>query len=219
MFPVSPAARVSLAAMRVQRGFTLIEVMVVIVMLGVLLALGIPSLSAWIMANKAASANEFYMEGFRAARQQAIGHNTPSRIVLTSNDTTGQMDWQVDICFPVAGAPCTATSANWSTTTTAAPNDPDTGAKFTSLTRSADILPSTNVIAPTLLPTNAYAIYYTALGWVDTSFANRLTRLQLDPLPAYVSQLPTTAIAITLAGMPIRCNAGVAVTDSRGCPP
>lgn len=210
---------ISAAAIRTQYGFTLVEMMVTLTMLAVLMALGIPSMSGWIMSNKAASANEFYMEGFRAARQQAIGHNTPSRIVLSNNETTGQKDWQVDICFPVAGAPCTAVSSNWSTTTTAAPNDPDTGAKYTSLTRSADILPSTSVIAPTMVPANAYAIYYTALGWVDTSFANRLTRFQLDPLPAYAAQLPTTAIAITLAGMPIRCNVGLAATDSRGCPP
>ncbi|WP_426114398.1 pilus assembly FimT family protein [Massilia sp. PWRC2] len=213
MFPVSAPV------MRAQYGFTLIEMVVVVAIFGGLMALGIPSMSAWVMSNKAAYANEFYMEGFRAARLQAIGHNAPSRIVLTSNDTTGQMDWQVDICFPVAGSPCTGVSGNWSTPTTAAANDPDSGTKYTSIKRSADILPSTSVIAPTLLPTNAYAVYYTALGWVDTSYANRLTRLQLDPLPAYAAQLPTTAIAITLAGMPIRCNVGSAVTDSRGCPP
>ena len=171
-----------------------------------------------MMANKAAAASEFYMEGFRAARQQAIGHNTASRIVLSSNQTTGQMDWQVDICFPVAGTPCTAVSGNWSTATAAAANDPDPGTKYVSLRRSADALPSTTVIAPTLLPAGAYTVYYTSLGWVDTTYANRLTRLQLDPLPAYAAQLPTTAIAITLAGMPTRCNVGAAITDSRGCP-
>jgi type IV fimbrial biogenesis protein FimT len=110
-------------------------------------------------------------------------------------------------------------SANWSTPTTAASGDPDPGTAFKSLKRTADVLPSTTVIAPTMLPTGAYAIYYNALGWVDTGFANRLTRLQLDPLPAYAAQLPTSAIAITLAGMPIRCNVAAAITDSRGCPP
>lgn len=200
-------------------GFTLIEIMVAIAIFGVLLGLGIPSMSNWMLANKAASANEFYMEGFRAARQQAISHNTASRIILSPNQSTGQMDWQVDICFPVAGAQCTAVSGNWSTATSAAPNDPDPAAtKYVSLRRSADVLPSTTVIAPSLLPAGAYSVYYTALGWVDTSFANRLTRLQLDPLPAYASQLPTSAIAITLAGMPTRCQVGAASTDSRSCP-
>jgi type IV fimbrial biogenesis protein FimT len=61
-------------------------------------------------------------------------------------------------------------------------------------------------------------VYYTALGWVDTTVANRITSMQFDPLPAYAAQLPTSAIAITLAGMPMRCTIGVAATDSRGCP-
>jgi type IV fimbrial biogenesis protein FimT len=201
------------------QGFTLIEMMVVVAILGALMGLGIPSMNGWMMANKAASANEFYMEGFRAARLQAIGHNTASRIVLSANPSSGQMDWQVDICFATAAAPCTAVSANWSTPQAAAANDPDPGVKYTSLRRLADALPATTVIAPNLLPAGAYSVYYTSLGWVDTSFANRLTRLQLDPLPAYAAQLPTTAIAITLAGMPTRCDVGAAVTDSRGCPP
>ncbi|MDB5960265.1 MAG: prepilin-type N-terminal cleavage/methylation domain protein [Massilia sp.] len=198
-------------------GFTFVEMMVVVGLTAVLLGFGIPSMSNWLLANKAAAASEFYLEGFRAARQQAIGHNTTSRIVLSNNQTTGQMDWQVDICFPADGAPCTTASGNWSTPTTAAPNDPDPGLKYTSLRRTADVLPSSTVIAPSLLPVNAYAVYYTALGWVDTSVPNRVTSMQFDPLPAYAAQLPTTAIAITLAGMPIRCTVGLAATDSRGC--
>jgi type IV fimbrial biogenesis protein FimT len=206
------------AAMRQARGFTLIEALIGLAILSILLALGIPAMNGWMLANKAASANEFYMEGFRTARQQAIAHNSPSRIVLTANQTTGQMDWQVDICFPTQAAPCTAVSSNWSTTTAAAAGDPDGSAPFTSLKRSADVLPSTTVIAPTLLPANASAVYYTALGWVDTSYANNLNRLQLDPLPAFAAQLPTSAISITLAGMPTRCNVGAAAGDSRVCP-
>jgi type IV fimbrial biogenesis protein FimT len=201
-----------------QQGFTLLEMMVVVVILSVLMGLGIPAMSSWVMANKANAANAFYMEGFRAARLQALAHNTPSRIVLSANQTTGQMDWQVDICFPTVKDECTAVSGNWSTPTAAAASDPDKVAPFLSLHRSADVLPSTSVIAPTMFPAGAYAIYYTALGWVDTSVPNRLVRLQLDPLPAYAARLPTSAISITLAGMPSRCEVGVSAADSRACP-
>ncbi|MFL6708226.1 MAG: Tfp pilus assembly protein FimT/FimU [Massilia sp.] len=213
MFPVIPRVLARSAG-----GYTLIEAMVGLAVLSILLGLGIPAMSAWMLSNKAASANEFYMEGFRLARQQAIAHNSPSRIVLTANQTTGQMDWQVDICFPSQAAPCTGVSSNWSTPTAAAANDRDTVAPFKSVQRSADVLPSTSVIAPTLFPANSSAVYYTALGWVDTSYANNIARLQLDPLPAFASQLPTSAISITLAGMPTRCSVGVASSDSRACP-
>lgn len=207
-------------AQRRSPGFTMIELVVVLGITASLLMLGIPSMSNWLMANKAASATEFYLEGFRIARQAAVSHNAASRIVLAANQTTGQMDWQVDICFADPPAsPCTGVSSNWSTVSAAAANDPEGATGFKSVKRSADNLPSTSVIAPTMLPAGSYFVYYNALGWVDTSYAGRMTRLQLDPLPAYAAQLPTTAIVITLGGMPTRCDAGAAVTDSRGCPP
>jgi type IV fimbrial biogenesis protein FimT len=198
-------------------GFTMIEMMVVIAILAITMGIGIPSMSAWLMSNKAAGANEFYMEGFRAARQQAISHNALSRLMLTTNNTTGQKDWQVDICFPANGA-CAVDSTNWSTPSSAAPGDPETGSPYTSLKRTADVLPSDRILAPSTVPANAYAVYYTALGWVDTTVPNNIQLLKLDPAPAYVAQLPTSAISITLAGMPIRCNADAASGDSRKCP-
>lgn len=198
----------------------MIELMVVLGITSTLLLVGVPSMSNWVMANKAAAAGEFYMEGFRMARQQAVAHNTTSRIVLSTNQTTGQMDWQVDLCFAaLPDAPCTGVSNNWSTVAASAALDPEGAAGYKSIRRSADNLPSHAVIAPTLLPANAYFVYYNPLGWVDTSYSGRLTRLQLDPLPAYAARLPTTAIVVTLSGMATRCDAGVAVTDSRGCPP
>lgn len=214
MLAIGAGGRARLAACA---GFTLIEMMVVVAIMAALLGIGIPSMSGWLMANKAASATEFYMEGFRAARQQAVTHNSASRIVLSPNQTTGQMDWQVDICFATASAPCTTVSSNWSTPSSGAAADPDKS-PFKSLHRSADVLPTSTVIAPTLKPSGAYAIYYTALGWVDTSVPNRLVRLQLDPLPAYAAQVPTSAISITLSGMPARCNIDLAASDSRSCP-
>ena len=138
----------------------------------------------------------------------------------STNQVSGQLDWQVDLCFAqLPAAPCTAVSSNWSTVSANAAGDPQGVAGFKSVLRSAENLPARTVIAPSVLPTGAYFVYYNALGWVDTSIAGWLTRLQLDPLPAYVAQLPTTAIVVTLSGMATRCDAAAAVTDSRGCPP
>ena len=210
MFAMTPGRRA---------GFTLVETMVVLVIAGFLMAVGIPMMSTWLMTNKAASANEFYMEGFRLARQQAISHNTASRILLTANATNGQLDWQVDICFPTSSAPCLAGSTNWSTPAAPAAADPEGASGFRSVLRSAANLPPVSVIAPTLLPDGAYYVFYTALGWVDTSFTSRVTRLELAPAAAYAARVRTSAIAVTLGGMPTRCDPSVAVTDSRGCPP
>lgn len=200
-------------------GFTLIETMVVLVIAGLLMAVGIPAMSTWLMSNKAQAANQFYMDGFRLARQQAINHNTASRLLLTANAANGQLDWQVDICFPTSSAPCVEGSTNWSTPAAAAAADPEGASGFKSVLRSAANLPPSSVVAPTLLPSGAYYVFYTALGWVDTSFPSRVTRLELAPAPAYVGRVRTSAIAVTLGGMPTRCDPSLAVTDSRGCPP
>jgi type IV fimbrial biogenesis protein FimT len=200
-------------------GFTLIEMMIAIVIMGVLAAIAIPNMSAWLLATRARSASEFYMEGFTLARRQAVSHNSESRITLTVNPGTGQMDWQVDICFPRPGTPCDDTSGSWSTTDAAAGNDPQGVAGYRSVFRAASALPGTDVLAPSILPEGATAIYYTPLGWVDPSVDNRLTQLRLDPSAAYQRDVPVSALAVSLAGMPTKCDPTKAAGDSRACPP
>ena len=201
------------------RGFTLIELMIAVVVMGVLLAIAVPNMGAWMVATKARSASEFYLEGFSMARRQAVTHNAASRIVLTANAGNGQLDWQVDICFPRPGTPCDDTSGSWSTTTTRAGNDPEGAAGYTSVFRSATSLPPSETLAPTVAPEGATAVYYTALGWVDTSVDNRVTRLRFDPNARYAHDVPVAAVAVSLAGMPSKCDPTKAAGDSRACPP
>ncbi len=87
-------------------GFTLVEAMIGLAIVGIALAIGIPATGNWMRANKVKGAGEFYAEGFRLARTEAIKHKSASRIVLTTNPVSGQLDWQVDICFPTSAAPC-----------------------------------------------------------------------------------------------------------------
>ncbi len=202
-----------------RRGFTLIEMMVAIVVMSVLLAIAIPNMSAWLLASRARSASEFYMEGFSLARRQAVSHNSESRITLTVNPGSGQMDWQVDICFPRPGTPCDDNSGAWSTTDAAAASDPQGVAGFRSVLRAASALPGTDVLAPSITPEGATSVYYTPLGWVDTTVDNRLTQLRLDPSASYAHDVPASALAVSLAGMPTKCDPTKAAGDSRACPP
>ena len=201
------------------RGFTMVELMVTLAIFGIMLAIGVPAMSKWVVQSKASGAGELYSEGFAMARRQAVSHNAESRIVLTPNVNNGQMDWQVDICFPVTGTPCSDTSGTWSTPTTQASGDPEGANGYTSVFRAADALPQSAILVPTLLPDGTSTIYFTALGWVDTSVANRLTRIQLDPAPQYSGQIPSTAVVVGLAGMASTCNPAVQSPDSRACPP
>lgn len=212
MLPVSGHRR--LAA----RGFTLIEAMVALAAMGVLLAVGIPAMSTWVQASKARSALDFYAEGFSLARQQALAHNSASRIVLIPNPANGQNDWQVDICFPTGTVPCTAASGVWSTTGAAAGGDPDPNG-FRSVLRLATALPKSAVFAPALLPAGATSVYFTSLGWVNTTVPQRLGSLRFTPGSGYEEELRPSALVIGLAGTASKCDWSVAIPDSRACPP
>ncbi|MRW90800.1 prepilin-type N-terminal cleavage/methylation domain-containing protein [Duganella sp. FT80W] len=205
--------------LRRQAGFTLLELLVTITIFGIMLAIGIPNASNWLLANRARGASEFYAEGFNAARREAVSHNTASRIVLSANANTGQMDWQVDICYISTTTQCLPDQDGWSTTSAAATNDPLGASGFRSIFRSADSLPTSEVLVPSTLPSGSSAIYYTALGWVNTTYDERLTQLRLDPAAKYAAEVPVVALNITLAGLVAKCNPTLPSTDNRACPP
>lgn len=203
-----------------QHGFSMLEAMVAVAVLGVLVAVGVPRMNEWVLASKAAAASEFYAEGIRLARAQAVGHNSAARITLDENAVNGQMDWQVDICYPTAALPCSDTSGVWSTTTTIATGDPEgTVAGFKSVQRLAVTMPAKTDLVQTFLPLGTSDIYFTSLGWVDTNVPNRLQRITLTPSPARMGAFATSALVVSLAGMVSKCDPTVAAHDSRGCPP
>jgi type IV fimbrial biogenesis protein FimT len=198
-------------------GFTLIEAMVVLTIVGFLLAVGVPRMTLWTLSSKAAAATEFYAEGFKLARQQALARNAASRLVLTVNADNGQMDWQVDLCFPTPGLPCSNESGDWSST--AAPAGGDPSGAMTSVFRSASALPPATILQPSVLPEGSNSVYFNASGWVDAQFGQRLIRIQFDPAASYAGRLHASALVVGLAGSVIKCDPGVAASDARACPP
>lgn len=200
-------------------GFTLIELLVTLTIFGIMLAIGIPNASNWLLTNRARSASEFYAEGFALARREAVSHNTFSRISLTPNGGNGQFDWQVDICFVSLTTACGPAEDGWSDTGTPSVNDPQGAAGFRSVFRGADPLPPVEVLQPSTTPLGTSQVYYTALGWVNTNFPDNLTRLRLDPAAKYADAVPVVALSITLAGMPSKCDPTLPATDNRSCPP
>lgn len=198
-------------------GFTLVEAMVALAILGILLALGVPRLGGWLAATRAEGAGRFYADGFNSARALALAHNGASRLVFIEN-ANGQYDWRVDICFPSPDSVCSATSSDWSSATAGAKGAPGESANFRSLLRSASTLPPSGVIAPTLDPEDDSATYFTPLGWVDASQAQRVTSIDLEPSDALADDVKPSRVVLTLAGMATVCRPGVGAGDSRRCP-
>ncbi len=200
-------------------GFTIVEVLVTLVIVGIAVKIGMSSLGGWYLTANLESANEFYMEGFRLARAEAVKHKASSRLTLINNVVTNQYDWQVDLCFSTVTVNCDFDSGAWSTTSAIATGDPEGSAGFKSVLRNSPSMPRSEILDQDVLPLGASQVYFTPLGWVDTTFSSSLTRLTLKPNITGGRTFPTTAIVITLSGMASKCLPLAAAHDSRGCPP
>lgn len=200
-------------------GLTAIEAMVVIAIMGILLGVGMPAMSNFLLAKKAGAALDFYRDGLVMARNQAIAHNSASRLVLTENPANGQMDWQVDLCFPDAATRCDDASSAWSTPTAAASGDPDQSGGFRSVARSAATLPSQDALVVAADPDGAAGVYFTPLGWVDATVTPRVQRIAVAPAAGRSGAFPRAAVAVTLAGMANNCDPAAAAHTARACPP
>ena len=203
-------------------GFTLIELIIAVSILGILLAVGMPSLSAWVASAKVNSMADFYLDGLRLARNGALQKSGASRFVLTPN-ANGQYDWQVDWCFPTSAQPCD-TGGSWSSTTVAAAGDTNLANPSLSVFHSGDSLPPVSNISASLTPVNVLDIYYNAQGWVNTNVQPFLRRLCVDSTasacnPPATPSIRPVAIAINLSGMAERCDPLAAAGDSRACSP
>ncbi len=79
-----------------QRGFTLIELMVGIAIISMLLLFMIPSMAAWMQSSQIRSATESIQGALQLARAEAVRRNTPVEMVLTSVAGGGaSTDWVV----------------------------------------------------------------------------------------------------------------------------
>lgn len=199
-------------------GFTLIEAAVVLAILGILAAVGFPNMSNWLLGRRAQAAAGYYMDGLELARNQAISHNSASRLVLNENGASGQMEWRVDQCVATDEGRCDDQNGNWSAVGTPI-TDPRTGASLASTTRSASGLPPLATMAETLGPSGATEVYFTPVGWLDTSVSPQLTRIVLAPSYQRTGAFAPIEVALTLAGVASRCDPNAAAHDPRGCPP
>lgn len=85
-------------------GFSLIELAVSVVIVGIMFALAVPSYFLWIQNSQIRTAAESIQNGLRFARAEAVRRNTPIRFQLTSSTIS---DWTV--CLPSS---TTATDCN-----------------------------------------------------------------------------------------------------------
>ena len=100
-----------------QVGMTLIELMIGIVLLGILLALGVPTFSRWVQSSQIRNASEAIHNGLMLARAEAVRRNTTVRFQFVTTTTSAcalsatGTNWVVSLDSP-AGACDAAPSDN-----------------------------------------------------------------------------------------------------------
>jgi type IV fimbrial biogenesis protein FimT len=87
-----------------QRGFSLIEMVVVVVIMGILLGLGLPSYRTYMANQKVQSTAEVFMAGLQMARGEAVKLNQRVEFILTDADP---------IAASVDTTSTSATGRNW----------------------------------------------------------------------------------------------------------
>lgn len=83
---INPACEAS-TQVRGQTGFTLIELMVGIVVVGILFALGAPSFKNWLQSAQIRTSAESILNGLQIAKSEAVHRNAPVRFQLVSDLT------------------------------------------------------------------------------------------------------------------------------------
>ena len=100
---------------KLKQGFTVIEVMIVIAIIGILAAVALPAYQDYVKTANMAKVNSHYEEAIRLARSTFVKGNTQIALGLTSTVPTGPSGW-IDIFNPVGklapdGSPAYAVAA------------------------------------------------------------------------------------------------------------
>jgi type IV fimbrial biogenesis protein FimT len=85
---------------------TLIELLIGLILVGVLLALGVPSFSAWLQNMQVRNAAESVFNGLQLARANAVQRNKSVSFTMPGPDSS----WTVTIVAPSATEPATVQS-------------------------------------------------------------------------------------------------------------
>ena len=173
------------------QGFTIIELVIAFVIMGVLAALATPSMMNWILRTSVRSASEFYAEGLQMARVEAIRRNVSTRFVIGTPDTNG---WAIDWCQATSNQPCDE-AGTWNNIVQRS------GTAFDNISIS-------------YCPGGSNEVDFTSLGWVNTQFIIPMAAVRIMPS---TSEVRSSQVEIPLSGIPMICSPEAVDGDSRVC--
>lgn len=172
-----------------EKGFTLIELMITISILGLMVALAMPSYSVWIQNTRIRSAAESFVNGLQLARNEAVRRNSNVEFVVGTDSA-----WTVQ---------CTAVT----------PGCPDTVAIQS---RSVGEGSSTFV---TVTPSNGGTIRFNSFGQMSFPIpgVGSTVSFDIDNTQLSASDSRDLRITIDTGGNVRMCDPNVVAPDTRHC--
>ena len=199
-----------------QRGFGLIELMVVVVIMGIALAMAIPNFGAWLAGARIRATAESLQAGLQYAKSEATSRNTRVRFQLTTS----------------LGADCrrSTTGANWVVDVVDAADD--------SVEGNCNAAPS-DTVAPSILQVRASTeaggqvqvradaeqVVFNGLGrQVPTGLAAAADTIAIELTPGGSGQcvkdggkVTCLRVVVSAAGQIRMCNPNIAAGDPQAC--
>ncbi len=186
------------------RGFTLIELMLVIAVMGVLLAVGLPQYSIWMQNLRIRGAAESVQGGLQLARATAIARNTQAILVFRP----ASLSYFV-YTVPNPGTP----PDDW--------QDPDAGpAGAVDMVRRHNQADDSSSASATMTPGGAYMVTFSSLGQVVANADASLPLTQVNITSAASTDLAVRPLRVVInpGGSTRACDPAVSdPADPRHC--
>jgi len=181
-----------------QRGVTLVELLIAIIITAILLGAAIPSFKAWMMNTQIKTASESLLNGIQLARGEAVRRN--ANVVFVLGAATA---WQVGCETPVADGTDADTIADCPATIQSRPSG------------------DTSKAALTVTPAGATTITFNGLGRVtgNLDMTATITQLDVDVSMSDLDASQSRELRILIGGGSVRmCDPNVSSAgDPRLC--
>ncbi|WP_457420850.1 pilus assembly FimT family protein [Roseateles sp. P5_E7] len=202
-----------------QRGVSLIEGLVALVIGGILLAMALPSFSAWITGTRIRATAEGLLSGLQLAKSEATTRNTQVRFQLTTSldancrRTTTSANWVVDVVDANAAADSVEGQCNAAPSDTVAPS-------------ILQLRAATETGSGALVNAGADQIIFNGLGRqapVVVGGATNAVTVDITPISANGrclsdgGKITCLRIVISPAGQVRMCNPSAASADPQSC--
>lgn len=186
-----------------QRGVTMIELMVVVIIVGILAAVGAPSLSSWVQNTKIRTTAEAIQNGLQLARAEAVHRNSRVRFQLTTTLdnacalSTANSNWVVSQDDPTGA--CASASSD-----TVAP-------------RVIQKRPSAEGSGNTVVAAVQSTFTFNGLGRLTTAADTVSVSNPAGGGCAPAGPMRCLNIVVTTGGQIRMCNPAYPATDPQGC--